>query len=407
MNLTEAAYWTRRWAVLAVVGVIAVFLFWQLIEFIIPDPKIPERYLIANNLCSTEPLPTLVLEEIDVPADFTNIEIETTTGRYPDLPTIVNVYKVDYRAGSLTAKEIAQSMAEAFGFDPDSVKKKSASEYLFQDSRGRTMIVESSNQNFDLTTDLTQVDTSNISIDADDKTTELATRLLNAEGLLSDNYDDSLTLVRYLVVSGSSYTETASRISAHFARVDFFESKELVAVEEKYIKAKELGEYLQKVLPESPKKRMKIDGEDVEARVFSVPLVPDQPYSSNIYVIIKGQEAYAPDFIDLMEIHYINWTVEDDPCGTYELIGEDVAMEKIKDGEGYLVDLRMKGSQTLDAYPAGISITGFRVFDITLAYLDTAKVQDYLQPVYVVEGEADTNKGKADYIIYVPAIKRE
>lgn len=105
-------------------------------------------------------------------------------------------------------------------------------------------------------------------------------------------------------------------------------------------------------------------------------------------------------------MNYINWPVSENPCGTYKLIGEDQAIQRIKEGKGYLVHTHLKGTNPLSPLPANIEINKLRVFEISLAYLDTENLQEFLQPVYVVRGEAETTHGTGEFIVYVPAIEK-
>lgn len=406
MTLTEAAYWSKKAVVLFVAFIVIVFIGWQIVNLVSPKPKIPEKYLIPNERCKEGPLPALQIYSINVPVNYMNLEIETATGRYPDLPKIVNVYKIEYRGGSLAAKDMAISIAKAWGFDEATIKRKSANEYLFENAtNGKSIIIENSNQHIDLTTSIGSVPTAS---DVPDNTVliEAAKRALSTENLFPKTIDTELTRVTYLVKGPTTFNTTASRITAHAGRVDFFKSKELIAVEEQYIDSKELGEFLRAELPNSPKKRVKIDDKDVEVYSYSVPLVPDSPYSSNIYISLGNNKINPPKYDSVYELHYVNWPVAEEACGTYKLMGEDQAVQKIKEGKGYLVHLHLKGTNPLDPLPAGVEISKLKVYEISVAYLDTATLQEYLQPIYVVRGEAETTFGTGEFIIYVPAIEK-
>jgi len=403
MTLTEASYWTRKGGVLGGAGIIGIVLLWQAINLISPGPKIPEKYLVPNNECGI--LPAITLSSLDIPADFSNIEIETETGQYPDLPKIVNVYQFEPTAGQLDARTSAITIAEAFGFSPDTITRPSYSEYSFQNQTlGRTLIVETSNNNFTITTDLSLIRTTS-EVPDPDLAKQIAMRYLSQFNVDSSIIDETLSQVTYFTIgAGNVPTPTNSRIEAKFVRIDLYKKIELVSVEEQYIKSKELGQYLNDILPESPTKRVTSESGQVILHYFSVPIISDKPYTSNINLAIKGNKMYGGNVDDLISARNINWPLIQTPCGTHSLIGEDMAIERVKNEGGYLVDLTFAGAEHNSPLPNDISITSFRVFDISLAYLDTVAKQDYLQPIYVVEGEAQTNQGTANFIIYVPAI---
>lgn len=405
MTLTEAAYWSKKAAVLFVAFIVIIFVIWQIANLISPKPKIPEKYLVPNELCQEGPLPALQIYPLSVPVNFMNLEIETATGRYPDLPKIVNVYKIEYRGGSLAARDMAISIAKSWNFDETSIKRKSSNEYLFENTtNGKTIIVENSNQHIDLTTNMGFVPAKN-EVPDNSVLIESAKRTLTNEALFPKTIDTDLTRVTYMVKGPTGFNTTASRITAHAGRIDFFKSKELIAVEEQYINSKELGDFLREKLPDSPKRRIKIDDKEVEVHSYSVPLVPDKPYSSNIYITLANSKVNPPKYESVFELHYINWPISEEACGTYKLMGETEAIQRIKEEKAYLVHLHLKGTNPLDPLPAGVEISKLKVYEISVAYLDTAALQEYLQPVYVVRGEAETTFGTGEFIIYVPAIE--
>jgi len=55
--------------------------------------------------------------------------------------------------------------------------------------------------------------------------------------------------------------------------------------------------------------------------------------------------------------------------------------------------------------PASLSVTSFRAKKAYLAYLESERLQNYLQPVWVFVGKAHlANGSQLDWAAYVPAV---
>ncbi|MBN1374436.1 hypothetical protein JW962_03850 [Candidatus Dojkabacteria bacterium] len=404
MTLTEASYWTKKGGIIVGVAILFVLGIWQLVAFLYPGPKLPDKYIIANNGCGKVYPPSLTGLPLEV--NFENLEIETETGKYPGLPKIVNVYKYEV-SPDLGVMDIAKSLAKSLGFDPETIRREGQTAYIFTNTaKGKIMVVETRNQNFTISTNLSYFQPSSSSIIDVNSITSSAKSLITGLGIMPSNIDESKTITRYLLVtSQNNLQETASRIDADVLRIDYVKTKAIVVIEEEYLESRELGAFLQKELANAPKQRLQSDGKNIVVRAYNVPLVTEKPSQSNIFIVLAGAERYTTAKDSLLFFNYTNWPISEAPCGTYELIGEENAVQKIKTGNGYLVSLKLDGALTLDTVPADTVVTSLRVFDISLAYLDTSYEQEFLQPVYVFTGEANTSYGKADFVIYVPAIK--
>jgi hypothetical protein len=405
MTLTEAGYWTKKGGIIFLLFAGFVIVVWQVSALLNPEPKIPKKYIIANKQCSEDELPPITLPKKSLKVNWDNVELETETGDYPDLPRIVNVYEYDYKGGTLGAREISQDIANTFGFDPEGIRKKSNNEFIFLDrDNDKNLIVESTNQNVYFEQDVNISE--GLELESEEEVKDINGKVYTSNDLDIKDYDLDLTLIRYLVETNDGFNETGARVGSDVARADLFRMRQLIAVEEKYIDSKELGDYLRKVLPESPQQKIENDeGKKIKVRTYSVHVVPQKPYESNVFSIFKGKQVNQPNGEDLIQINYTNWPIGDTPCGTYELIGEEQAIENMKTGNAYMAYINTKGANTLTPPPGDLEVNSLRVFDISISYLDTIEVQEFLQPVYVIEGEANTNKGIAEFIIYVPAVK--
>jgi len=88
------------------------------------------------------------------------------------------------------------------------------------------------------------------------------------------------------------------------------------------------------------------------------------------------------------------------------LITPSTALQKIQNGEGSLVFLNANNDEVEEYIPQNVK--KFNVMDIYITYYEGLFEQQYLQPVYMVEGQAVLADGsEADFHIYYPAISYE
>jgi hypothetical protein len=133
-------------------------------------------------------------------------------------------------------------------------------------------------------------------------------------------------------------------------------------------------------------------------------LVAEDTQKSNISVYV-GQNPHRETTIPyIYQIDFINWYLEDSKCGTYALISPTTAFDMVQNGKGSLVYLNEKEGDTIRPYEP-IDVASFNVYDLYIAYYDSTAEQKYLQPIYIISGEAVfTNGHKGQFYFYVPAI---
>ena len=80
----------------------------------------------------------------------------------------------------------------------------------------------------------------------------------------------------------------------------------------------------------------------------------------------------------------------------------------MKNGNAYLRYLVRQEGEPYTAYTP-IAVEQFLIYEITMVYLETEAAQDYLQPVYLIRGEArepgDPGKPKLEFAFITPAVK--
>lgn len=103
-----------------------------------------------------------------------------------------------------------------------------------------------------------------------------------------------------------------------------------------------------------------------------------------ISLVLAFQKEEARQFIN---VEYSYFPVEIEQFATYPLIGVAQAWQRLQDGEAFV-----------SSFPNGVDNIVLR--DVYLAYYDSDTPQQFLQPVYVFEGDDN-------YFAYVPAVADE
>lgn len=167
-----------------------------------------------------------------------------------------------------------------------------------------------------------------------------ARQILGTAGLLEKDIATSSAKVTYLKASGTSYANTVSLSEADFLQVDIF--------------------------------RYPINGQ--------YQVVSDKPTKGTVRAIISGH----PDrSLQLAVLEYNYLPVNYLSFHTYPIITPQQAFALLSAGKGY------------SAVSEGVTEAVIR--NISLAYYDSGKQQQYLTPLYLLEGDGG-------YVGYVPAI---
>jgi hypothetical protein len=152
-----------------------------------------------------------------------------------------------------------------------------------------------------------------------------------------------------------------------------------------------------------------VNDERIEVYTFNTLVSFPQTQKSNISVYIGAEETRSSrgSFENVYQIDYTYWPIQVESCGTYELITPQTAIEKVQSGEGSLVYLfEVDGDDVVEYTPKRVK--KFLVFDVFIVYYESRGELEFLQPVYVVSGEAifeNDIKGLFDF--FYPAINYE
>ena len=152
-----------------------------------------------------------------------------------------------------------------------------------------------------------------------------------------------------------------------------------------------------------------INDERIEVYTFNTLVSFPQTQKSNIsvYVGAEDKDQNSSSTKGVYQIDYTYWPIQVESCGTYELISPQVAIEKVQSGEGSLVYLfEVDGDDVVEYTPKRVK--KFLVFDVFIVYYEDREELDFLQPVYLISGEAifeNDTKGLFDF--FYPAINYE
>ncbi len=174
----------------------------------------------------------------------------------------------------------------------------------------------------------------------EDQAIQLTRQTLSSVGLLQKDIATSSAKVTYLKATGSTYTNTVSLSEADFLQVDIF--------------------------------RLPINGQHA--------VVSDRPSKGIVRAILSGNPNKA---LQLVTLEYNYLPVNYQTVHTYYIITPQTAYQLLSQGKGYL------------AVSEGVSTAVIR--NISLGYFDSSKQQQYLQPIYILEGDGG-------FVGYVPAV---
>lgn len=418
MTLTEAAFWTKRFGVIAV-GAFVVFTAIVLLLTLRGDPPLPPQYLTANYAC-TENREAFLEHRLEIPslelAEGSEMvfQIDTDTGKIDALPEIINVYRFNNPVQSVTAQADAKVLANKLGFDPDAIVRRGTESYAWVDREsGRTLEVEAKNLNFTLRTDaskIREIARENM-LPSEQEARSSAVSALRSLGLYWEDYSKGnhrTTLIK--VNPDGSYSKAFAPADADLIRVDFVRNKSMITIPSNIVGANSMVNTLTRKFPEPPVVETPIvNDQRIEVYTFNTLVSFPQTQRSNISVYIGAQDRGSSrrSFSGVYQIDYTYWPIQVESCGTYELITPQTAIERVQSGEGSLVYLfEVDGDDVVEYTPKRVK--KFLVFDVFIVYYEDHKELEFLQPVYVVSGEAifeNDTKGLFDF--FYPAINYE
>jgi hypothetical protein len=354
MTLTETARLTKRAAVAFAIIVIVVFsarAVWSRARTILFPPKVPPPEVAFGQLPSPQ-IPNLPFKEGSNP----QYVLDTTTGRLPtNLPDRAKVYQIILPPVTHLTSQRAKDLASELGFS-GAPQKISSSDYRWENAqKGQTLKMNITTGNLTLETDIKKLNDLNAgTAPSKAAAVEQAKRFLQNLGILSDDYAAGRQEAAYLKIEGESLKKVESLSEAQLTRVDFF---------------REIDEQ---------------------------PIVGPKPYQGLISVI-KGKEITPFVF-------YRQWPLDPQQSTTYPLKTVEQVWSEVEEGQSQLVHLAPASADPFSSYkpqqPKDIFVR--RIF---LGYFDSEKLQNYLQPIYILEGLGLTaDRVQLKFIAYLPAM---
>ncbi|MGI6423062.1 MAG: hypothetical protein ACOX0X_00360 [Candidatus Dojkabacteria bacterium] len=411
MTLTEAAFWTKRFGVIVLIALA----FFIIILFILLSSRkttLPPEYLTANYAC-TETKEEFLKHKIEIPSLEVDpesemlFELQTDSGKVDSLPSIVNVYRYTNLGQIINSQAEAKILASKMGFDPEKVVRQGTTGYIWVDNNTkRSLNIKARDLNFTLKTEHEKIREvrRNTDLPTEREAPSIATNALRSLGILDQAYTEVQPTIHLVDINpDGSFSQADSLLTAELIRVDFARKIPMISIATNIEGATQMVDSLTKRNLTYETSSAVINDERVPIYNFSTLLTYLYPVKSNISVYVGPKDDSLKLLNNIYQIEYNTWSLETESCGTYELLAPSVALQKIQEGEGSIVYLN---SSKDEVKPYTIqNVNKFRVDNIYITYFEGLVEQEFLQPIYTIEGEAELKGGtKADFFIYYPAI---
>lgn len=343
-TLTQTAYWTRKIMLFGAIGLVVIIFLkisldivgntWR--KFNPPAPPSPT--------VTFGPLPKLIFPNQTADKPKLTFRLETIQGDLPKLPSQIKVYFMPKPGPNLLALDRAQQKAQKMGFRNE-MEKISDVLYRWNDQKNPPMTLEMdiNNGNFHLLypyqTDQAILGQKNLP--TNQQAAQEAKNFLLSNDLLAADLATGSAEFEYLKLITPQLTPAISLSEADFIRANLF--------------------------------RTGLDG---------LKILPPNPKEALISFLFSGAREFGKR---LIEVNYNYSPIDTETFSTYPLKTVTLAWQEMQSGQAYLANLGQN--------PEG-NIT---IRQIYLAYYDSQEPQNFLQPVFVFEGDRN-------FIGYVPAI---
>lgn len=338
MSLTQTAYTSRRVIKFGGIGVIVFSLLWVIVTT-------SYNLYRSRNPVYTAPtvrygvLPKIVFPEKEKTSK--NFSFELANDTVPNFKDQAKVYII-YRPNTtfLALQEDTQT-AKSFGFNSDPVELK-AGIYEFKDTtNNKTLTLNVLAGNFELTYPYgsDQVLLTENKVPSKSEAIEIASNFLNKGNKLSEDLKNGEKNVSYWKIDGGTLKSVSAQSEANAARVDFY--------------------------------RKDFDNFDLISSNFG---------QASISVLISGSTVEAKKIIG---VNFKDVNIDRESYSTYPIKTAEEAISDLKSGNYWTA--------------RDISDSNVTIRKIYLAYYEPIILTNYLQPIFVFEG--DNN-----FVAYVPAV---
>lgn len=343
VNLTQAAYWTRRFLKIGAISLVAIIFLrftFQIVSTVWrklnPPPPPPPTVSFGK-------LPPIKFPEKQNDLKLT-FRLEMIQGGLPQLATVGKVFFISKEGPNLLGLERAAQQAKKLGFvnEPQQVNEKT---YRWTDDKTppTTLDININNGNFYLKfayeNDQEVIDSKDLP--TNQQAAQEAKNFLSGQGLLQADLATGSADFVYLKYSPPDLMPVTSFSEAEFIRTNLF--------------------------------RADLDG---------LKILPPNPKNSLVSFLFSGVKTLDKRII---EVNYNYYPLEREIFATYPLKNTQSAWQELQSGQGYIANLGESGKS---------EITIRKVY---LAYYDADQPQNFLQPIYVFEGDFN-------FIGFVPAV---
>jgi len=303
------------------------------------------------------PPPTVTfgkLPELNFPesaATDLSFRLETPTGGLPSFSDRATVYFMSYKKPSLLAFDRAKQTAKRLGFTGEPAAAIDTETYVWHKELPAVLKLE-----MNIVTGAFEIDYAwqnddlilvEKNLPGNDQAIQEAKSLLDQTDLLTDDLKKGEVKISYLKAVAGKMVPAVSLSEANFVKLDFFRKP----IEERVLLKSEVASLI------PPKK---------------IPTVTPEPQNGVVSFIFSGSIIPQKRIVKLT---YNYFPVVYESSGTYPLKDISLAWEEVKASEAYVVQVKEMAK----------AIT---IRKIHLAYYDTGP-QEFLQPVYVFEGDED------------------
>jgi hypothetical protein len=353
-TLTETAYYTRRGVNIFIISVIGFFVLrasyhaaqdiWSRLR-----PTQPDKPTLAFGKLPQIDFP----EEINRPPDVEEpreivYTLETIEGILPEFPLLGKVYFMPQKKPGLLAFERAKEVAASYDFkdEPEMIADNIVYRWWREAEPSAFLEMDTYTTHFTFRffyeEDSSLVDKKNVA--TEDGAKSEAQKYFGKGGYLNKELSDGEAEVVYYFFIPPHLYPAASISEASFFRVNLF--------------------------------RVNLD----ELRIL-----PPNPKESLVTILFTGDKSANKR---VAEAKFNSYPIERETFATYPLKPADAAWRELQDNKGYI------------AYLGENSDGKITIRKVTLAYFESEKKQDFLQPIYVFEGDRD-------FFAYIPAIDPE
>jgi len=340
-SLTQTAIVTRKiirygifFIVFLIVGKILLTGAVSLYKKLFPAPPPPPTVTYGK-------LPKLAFPEVGIPQGV-SFTLETTEGTLPKMPTQTKVFFMPKPSSNLLSLSAAQGKAESLGFNPNG-EQLSPTTYRFPNKDNpSTLEINIVSGVFSISYDL-NADSEPISVRppvSEIAASQVRSHLSSANLLPSDL--TGTTKAEYLKLDNDKFVTAISQSEADLVKINLF--------------------------------RKNYD---------NLPAVTPDPNAANVWFIVSGVTNRGKQIV-AAEFHY--FTVDESQFSTYPIKTSETAWKEFTEGKASTAN-------------AGVNKEGgnIKIRKVYLAYYDAGVQTDFLQPIYVFEGDNG-------YVAYLPAV---